>query len=137
MPTNSSIFASAAPLATTARARSMPSPIEAATSAAYSAAPAFNSTMSRAIPDVLSSASSSNALDSATFADPNGVGTWFADPSVQAREATAWTLGVNWYLTQNVAWYLDYTKTRFDGGAAAGGDRADESAFFTRFQVAF
>jgi len=45
--------------------------------------------------------------------------------------------GVNWYLTQNVEWVLDYTATRFDGGAKDGKDRADEKAFFTRFQVAF
>jgi phosphate-selective porin OprO and OprP len=77
-------------------------------------------------------------LDPATFADSKGVAnSWFADPSTQASKATAWTLGVNWYLTQNVEWVLDYTKTRFDGGAADGKDRADESAFFTRFQVAF
>jgi phosphate-selective porin OprO/OprP len=77
-------------------------------------------------------------LDPATFADSKGVAdSWFADPSTQADKAIAWTLGVNWYLTQNVEWFLDYTKTRFDGGAASGRDRADESAFFTRFQVAF
>jgi len=77
-------------------------------------------------------------LDSATFLSPAGtVAQWFADPSAQAREATAWTLGLNWYLTQNVAWNLDYSKTDFDGGAPNGRDRADESAFFTRFQVAF
>jgi phosphate-selective porin OprO and OprP len=77
-------------------------------------------------------------LDSATFFTPAGtVADWFADPSAQAREATAWTVGLNWYLTQNVAWYLNYTKTNFDGGAPDGKDRADESAFFTRFQVAF
>jgi phosphate-selective porin OprO/OprP len=77
-------------------------------------------------------------LDSATFLSPAGTAAqWFADPSAQAREATAWTLGLNWYLTQNVAWYLDYSKTDFDGGAPNGRDRADESAFFTRFQVAF
>jgi phosphate-selective porin OprO/OprP len=40
-------------------------------------------------------------------------------------------------VTQNVEWFLDYTVTRFDGGAADGKDRADESGFFTRFQVAF
>jgi phosphate-selective porin OprO/OprP len=77
-------------------------------------------------------------LDSATFSDLKGVvNSWFADPNAQAHKATAWTLGVNWYLTQNVEWVLDYTSTRFDGGAANGRDRADESAFFTRFQVAF
>jgi len=77
-------------------------------------------------------------LDSATFFTPAGTAVdWFADPSAQAREATAWTLGFNWYLTQNVAWYLNYTRTNFDGGAPDGKDRADESAVFTRFQVAF
>jgi phosphate-selective porin OprO/OprP len=77
-------------------------------------------------------------LDSATFTDLKGIAkSWFADPSTQANKATAWTLGANWYLTQNVEWVLDYTKTRFDGGAADGRDRADENAFFTRFQVAF
>ena len=77
-------------------------------------------------------------LDSATFFTPAGTAAeWFADPSAQAREATAWTLALNWYLTQNVAWNLNYTKTNFDGGAPNGGDRADESAVFTRFQVAF
>jgi phosphate-selective porin OprO and OprP len=77
-------------------------------------------------------------LDSATFLTPAGTAAeWFADPSAQAREATAWSLGLNWYLTQNVAWYLDYTRTDFDGGALNGKDRADESAVFTRFQVAF
>jgi len=30
---------------------------------------------------------------------------WFADPNTQASKATAWTVGLNWYLTQNVGWY--------------------------------
>ncbi|MDP9008902.1 MAG: OprO/OprP family phosphate-selective porin [Pseudomonadota bacterium] len=77
-------------------------------------------------------------LDSAMFFTPaRTAADWFADPSAQARQATAWTLGLNWYLTQNVAWNLDYSKTNFDGGAPDGKDRADESAIFTRFQVAF
>jgi phosphate-selective porin OprO/OprP len=78
-------------------------------------------------------------LDSATFAtEHNGpANSWFADPSVQARKASAWTLGLNWYLTRNIAWYTDFSKTQFDGGAANGGNKADESAFFTQFQVAF
>jgi phosphate-selective porin OprO/OprP len=77
-------------------------------------------------------------LDSATFDSLPGLpARWFADPSAEPSKATAWTLGLNWYLTQNVAWYLDYTATRFDGGAAAGANRSNEEAFFTRFQVAF
>jgi phosphate-selective porin OprO and OprP len=76
-------------------------------------------------------------LDPATFFSPAGTLEWFADPNAQARLARAWTLGTNWYLTQNVAWYLDFTKTNFDGGGPNGKNRADESAIFTRFQVAF
>jgi phosphate-selective porin OprO/OprP len=78
------------------------------------------------------------SLDSAAFTDVKGiVDSWFADPDAQASKAVAGTLGVNWYLTQNVEWVLNYTTTRFDGGAKDGRDRADERAFFTRFQVAF
>ena len=78
------------------------------------------------------------SLDSGTFTDVKGVvDSWFANPDSQASKAVAWTLGVNWYLTQNVEWVLNYTTTRFDGGAPDGRDRADERAFFTRFQVAF
>jgi phosphate-selective porin OprO and OprP len=80
---------------------------------------------------------SSLRLDPISFTAPSGASTWFADPSSQPNKATAWTLGLNWYLTQNVAWYLDYTSTHFDGGAPAGLDRANEDAFLTRFQVAF
>lgn len=77
-------------------------------------------------------------LNSAAFEPLAGVpGSWFADPSTQARRATAWSAGLNWYLTQNVAWYLNYTSTHFEGGAPFGADRASEDAFFTRFQVAF
>ena len=63
-------------------------------------------------------------------------GNWFADPSRQARKALAYTVGLNWYLTQNVAWYVDYTATHFDL-VAPGAYRNKEEAFFTRFQVAF
>jgi phosphate-selective porin OprO and OprP len=78
-------------------------------------------------------------LDSEIFTNVSGdhVNSWFADPNAQANRVFAWTAGLNWYLTQNVAWYLDYTVTSFDGGAKNGADRANESAFFTRFQVAF
>ncbi|MEP6546139.1 MAG: porin [Gammaproteobacteria bacterium] len=78
-------------------------------------------------------------LDAAIFINRSGdyTNSWFADPSAQASRAFAWTTGLNWYLNQNVAWNLDCTVTNFDGGAKSGADRANESAFFTRFQVAF
>lgn len=61
----------------------------------------------------------------------------FADPAVSARRAKAWTLGVNWYLTSNLKLVVNYLDTQFDGGAAAGADREDEKAVFSRLQVAF
>ncbi|MDI9238288.1 porin [Lysobacter sp. LF1] len=61
----------------------------------------------------------------------------FADPNAVARRAKAWALGVNWYLTGNFKLVANYTQTEFDGGAAAGADREDEKAFFTRAQFSF
>jgi phosphate-selective porin OprO/OprP len=61
----------------------------------------------------------------------------FADPSVAASKATSWTLGLNWYLNSNLKLVLNYLQTSLEGGAAAGADREDEKAVFTRLQVAF
>ncbi|GFE78544.1 hypothetical protein GCM10011487_05440 [Steroidobacter agaridevorans] len=60
----------------------------------------------------------------------------YANPASAASKASAWGVGVNWYLTQNYKWSLNYDVTSFDGGAAIG-DRADEKALFTRFAVGF
>jgi phosphate-selective porin OprO/OprP len=61
----------------------------------------------------------------------------FADPGVSAREASSWTLGLNWYLTSNLKLVFNYLDTTFKGGAAGGSDREDEKAIFSRLQVAF
>lgn len=60
----------------------------------------------------------------------------FANLASSAEAAEAWALGFNWYLNRNVRVYLDYERTRFEGGAA-GGDREDENILFSRFQIAF
>ncbi len=73
-------------------------------------------------------------LDNAAF---QGGADSFADPNTQASKASTWTLGVNWYLSENVKWVLNYEQTSFDGGAAGGTDRIDEKAFLTRLQLAF
>jgi phosphate-selective porin OprO/OprP len=73
-------------------------------------------------------------VDNAAF---TGGAASFADPNTQASEASAWTLGVNWYLNENVKWVLNYEQTSFDGGATGGADRVDEKAFLTRVQLAF
>ena len=61
----------------------------------------------------------------------------FADPDVSAQRATAWALGLNWYLNENVKWVLNYEQTSFDGGAAGGRDRESEKAFLTRVALGF
>lgn len=65
----------------------------------------------------------------------------YANPVTQASEAKAWTLGVNWYLTSNFKFVLNYTEVAFEGGgggtAANPEDREDEKTVFGRFQIAF
>jgi phosphate-selective porin OprO/OprP len=61
----------------------------------------------------------------------------FANLDQAARKATAAGVGLNWYLNRNVKIAADYERTAFERGAANGGDRADEHALFTRFQIAF
>jgi phosphate-selective porin OprO and OprP len=72
-------------------------------------------------------------LDSQAFA---GGSNSFANPASSAQRAQAAGVGVNWYLNRNLKWALDYELTRFKGGALDG-DRPDEKALFTRFQIAF
>jgi phosphate-selective porin OprO/OprP len=64
----------------------------------------------------------------------------FANPSVSAKEATEWSVGVNWYLSHNVKWQFDYANTFFDGGAgttAVPKDRPNESVFESQLQISF
>lgn len=60
-----------------------------------------------------------------------------ANPDSAATRARSWGLGLNWYLNSSVKVQIDHQRTRFDGGAAGGADRADERALFSRLQVAF
>lgn len=70
------------------------------------------------------------------------------DPTKSAKHATAWAVGVNWFLNQNARIMANYEQTYFDGGAGvvsgAGvntrylvGNRPSENVFATRFQLAF
>lgn len=58
----------------------------------------------------------------------------YADIARSVTKAKAVGVGLNWYLNEYVQLWFDYDYTSFDGGAAAGGDREDEQALFTRFQ---
>ncbi len=73
-------------------------------------------------------------IDGDAFA---GGGDSFANPDTAARKASAWGVGVNWYLNQSVKVSLNYDQTKFDGGALGGGDRPDEKAVFSRLGLAF
>lgn len=58
----------------------------------------------------------------------------YADAARSVTEAKSAGVGLNWYFNENFQLWLDYDYTNFDGGAAAGADREDEQALFTRFQ---
>ncbi len=73
-------------------------------------------------------------IDDAAFV---GGAASFSDPNVSASQASAYGLGLNWYLNENLKWVLNYEQTSFDGGAAGGADRDDEKVFLTRFAVGF
>ena len=77
-------------------------------------------------------------LDEDTF---TGGANSFADPTIAAEEATAWAVGFNWYLNQNVKLVLDYEQTTFEGGgggtAVSPRDREDEQVLLSRVQLYF
>jgi phosphate-selective porin OprO and OprP len=60
----------------------------------------------------------------------------YASPSSSAQKAKAWGVGVNWHFTRAVKFAVNYERTTFTGGAAAG-DREPENAVITRFQTSF
>lgn len=66
---------------------------------------------------------------------------FYADTTASVRKATSFGAGVNWYLSKQVKWLLDYEHTAFEQGAmdAAGKikDRDDEDVVTARFQVNF
>jgi phosphate-selective porin OprO/OprP len=64
----------------------------------------------------------------------------FADPAVNANEASALGLGLNWYLSRTVRTTFDYYQTRFANKVPTSSTqilRQDEKALITRFQVSF
>jgi phosphate-selective porin OprO/OprP len=74
----------------------------------------------------------------------------FANPLSSAKAATAWGVGINWWLNKNVRVLTSFSHTKFDGGGQAFNPldfstsvppasvtRADEDVFFTRVQISF
>jgi len=61
----------------------------------------------------------------------------YANPVGSASKARAWTLGVNWGLTQNFKLIADFERTDFTGGAANNADAPSEKVLFSRFQFQY
>lgn len=74
----------------------------------------------------------------------------FSNPLTSAHTATAWSVGVNWWLNKNARIMTSFSHTTFDGGGAgfnlldpstgtapATVTHQDENALFTRFQLSF
>jgi len=89
-------------------------------------------------------------LDADTFKNPSGTAFTgaYANLSDSAKRARSWAVGLNWYLNQNVRVAVNYSETRFEGGAGNGvapinaagtnvQDRPDERVFLSRIQLAF
>ena len=67
----------------------------------------------------------------------------YSDPLTSARSASAWSVGINWYLNRNIEWKTSFSHTWFDGGGGPGTTapatvtRKSENVLFTRLQLAF
>ena len=73
-------------------------------------------------------------VDDSVFA-----GKVFADPTKSASGASAWSVGLNWYLNKNIRANASFSHTVFDGytGGKPAVAAQDENVFFTRLQLAF
>lgn len=61
----------------------------------------------------------------------------FAKPEKTVKNAKGVTAGVTYHLEKGIKVQVNYDRTTFSGGDKDGGNRANESALLTRFQVAF
>lgn len=73
--------------------------------------------------------------------DRNAFSGGFASSAKSADTATAWSVGLNWYLNKNIRANLSYSHTTFDGftGKAAAGviPAQAENVLFSRLQLSF
>ncbi|MBN1155465.1 porin [candidate division KSB1 bacterium] len=60
----------------------------------------------------------------------------YANPNSSISKATAWAVGLNWYLNRLVRIMVNYEHTTYVGGAVDG-DRDDEDVILARFQLAY
>jgi phosphate-selective porin OprO/OprP len=62
--------------------------------------------------------------------------TQLANPNTQPNKATDYGIGLSWDLSREVRIMFTYDQTKFQGGAANGGNKPDEKVLITRFQYA-
>jgi phosphate-selective porin OprO/OprP len=69
---------------------------------------------------------------------------YFSNPATSASGAQSWSVGLNWFLNQNIRADASFSHTTFDGGGTAAATGAPgsvsshpEDVFFTRLQLAF
>jgi phosphate-selective porin OprO and OprP len=60
----------------------------------------------------------------------------FADGARSARKATAWGIGLNWFVNKNIKQVVSFERTTFEGGAVKGVRKA-ENALLIRSQLSF
>lgn len=60
----------------------------------------------------------------------------YAKNTLSAKEAEDYALGLNWYFNDNALFKVNFVHTEFSGGSTTG-DRDDENAILTRFQISF
>jgi phosphate-selective porin OprO/OprP len=68
--------------------------------------------------------------------DPDAYTRGIVTASGAVQQATAWAVGVNWYLNNAVRFTTDYEQTSFDKGAPLG-DRSTEKVLTSRWQLYF
>jgi phosphate-selective porin OprO/OprP len=70
--------------------------------------------------------------------DPDTFDLGYANIAANPRKATAYAVGLNWYLNKFIKIIADYEQTWFDGGGGnTTGDRPIERVVLTRWQLAF
>lgn len=55
----------------------------------------------------------------------------------EAKRANTWSIGLNWYPTENLKAAISYDNTHYKDGQAGGGNRKSDHALLTRFQLEF
>jgi phosphate-selective porin len=70
------------------------------------------------------------------YLDPDNFSKGITTASASVQRATAYGIGFNWYLSNNVKFATNFDNTTFDKGASVG-DRPNEKVLISRWQLYF